>query len=196
MRTHTHTQYAAADARHDYVFIFPQSKVAIKMPIRENAPKSTMSIIQGSLEVKLPTVWPTDRWKSRSGKSQRRERQKKDEEWRSQKRKDPGVRKGRNVMKLVKPWNTVFPKFCGFNPSRFLRILLFILALLSPRTIAFSDKSRSQRWSTNVQDVVTIIHVWYACGFWWCCTWHQCAGLTLIFWRGLLCLVFSCLLPW
>ena len=37
------------------------------------------------------------------------------------------------------------PSLAPLNPSRFLRILLFILVLLCPGPIAFSDKPRSQR---------------------------------------------------
>ena len=60
-----------------------------------------------------------DRWKSRGGKSQRREEKKKEDQRRdqrrekSQKREDQGARKGRNVAK-----HSVFPMFCGAGGSK------------------------------------------------------------------------------
>ena len=48
-------------------------------------------LIEGSLEVKLPTVW-TDRSKSRGGKSQRREKKKKDQRRERVRRKKMEVR--------------------------------------------------------------------------------------------------------
>ena len=54
-----------------------------------------------------------DRWKSRDGKSQRREEKKKEDQKKrqSQKNQDPGARKGRKVAK-----HFVFPMICGvFN---------------------------------------------------------------------------------
>ena len=50
-----------------------------------------------------------DTWKSRGGKSQRRERQKGEDQRRdSQKKEDPGARKGKKVTKRY-----VFPVICG-----------------------------------------------------------------------------------
>ena len=55
-------------------------------------------IIEGNLEVKLPTIF-MDRWKSRGGESQRRKEQKGEDQRNSEKRKgekkeDAGARKG------------------------------------------------------------------------------------------------------
>lgn len=75
----------------------------------------------------------------------------------------------------LNPPGTPKPSLAPLNPSRFLRILLFILVLLCPGPIAFSDKPRSQRWSKNV--------ITYDIPFWWCCTWHPCSRSTLIFLR-------------
>ena len=62
-------------------------------------------IIEGSLQVNLPTIWTDDdRWKSRNGKSQRREEKKKEDQKReSIRRKKTQVRE-----KVGKSWNTVF----------------------------------------------------------------------------------------
>ena len=74
--------------------------------------KVTETQFKGSLEVKLPTIW-TD-GKSRGGKSQRRERKKKEDQRRErQKKEDPGTRKGRKVAK-----HPVFPMFCGSRGSK------------------------------------------------------------------------------
>ena len=76
------------------------------------------SIIEGSLEVKLPTIWTDEkqRWSRRIEK--RREEQKRAEERRSEKRKsqkkeDAGARKGRKVAK-----HCVFPMICGSRGSK------------------------------------------------------------------------------
>jgi len=54
-------------------------------------------LIEGSLEVKLPTIW-TDGKKSRAGKSQRRE-ERRSEKRKSQKKEDAGAQKGGKVAK-------------------------------------------------------------------------------------------------
>ena len=55
-----------------------------------------------------------DRWKSRGGKSQRRERQKKEDQRRERpKKEDPDARKGRKVAK-----HCVFSMFCGSGGSK------------------------------------------------------------------------------
>jgi len=58
-------------------------------------------IIEGSLEVKLPTIW-TDQKQSR-GEAERRERleERRSEKRKSQKKEDADARKGRKVGKIV-----------------------------------------------------------------------------------------------
>ena len=63
-------------------------------------------IIEGSLEVKLPTIWTDE--KQRWEESEKRRRKRK-----SQKKEDPGARKGRKVAKLC-----VFPKICRSGGSK------------------------------------------------------------------------------
>jgi hypothetical protein len=53
-------------------------------------------VIEGSLEVKLPTIWTRQMEKQRWEESEKRK---------SQKKEDPGARKGRKVAKLR---NTMF----------------------------------------------------------------------------------------
>ena len=69
-----------------------------------------VNIIEGSLEVKLPTIWTDE---SRDGKSQRREGKKKENQRRdSRKKEDPGARKGGKVAK-----HCVFAMICGSSRS-------------------------------------------------------------------------------
>ena len=80
-----------------------------------NIPKSsrtskywTACIIEGSLEVKLPTIW-VDRWKAARGRvREEKRRRKKMKKRKSPKKEDPGARKGRKVAK-----HGVFPMICG-----------------------------------------------------------------------------------
>ena len=69
-------------------------------------------IIEGSLEVKLPTIWTDEkqRWEE---SEKRREEERRSEKRESQKKEDPGVRKGRKVAK-----HYVFPMICGSGGSK------------------------------------------------------------------------------
>ena len=69
-------------------------------------------IIEGSLEVKLPTIWTDEkqRWEESTKRSEEERRSKKRK---SQKKEDLGARKGRKVAK-----NCVFPMICGSGGSK------------------------------------------------------------------------------
>ena len=72
--------------------------------------------IEGSLEVKLPTIWTDE--KAETGRvreeSQRREEEKKEDQRReSQMKEDAGARKARKVAK-----HGVFPMICGSRGSK------------------------------------------------------------------------------
>ena len=71
------------------------------------------SIIEGSLEVKLPTIWTDEkqRWSRRIEK--RRAEERRSEKRKSQKKEDAGARKGRKVAK-----HCVFPMICGSRGSK------------------------------------------------------------------------------
>ena len=60
--------------------------------------KSVKSFIEGSLEVKLPTIWTDEkqRWEE---SEKRREEKRRSKKRKSQKKEDPGARKGRKVPK-------------------------------------------------------------------------------------------------
>ena len=72
-----------------------------------------MGLIEGSLEVKLPTIW-TDEKQSRA-EAERRERleERRSEKRKSQKKEDADARKGRKVAK-----HCVFPMICGSGGSK------------------------------------------------------------------------------
>ena len=86
-------------------------------------------IIEGSLEVKLPTIWTDqkaemgrvreekkeeERRKKKEGqKTERVRKQKESENRKSQKKEDAGARKGRQVAK-----HCVLPMFCGSGGSK------------------------------------------------------------------------------
>ena len=69
-------------------------------------------ISEGSLEVKLPTIWIDEkqRWK---GSERRGVEERRSEKRKSQKKEDADVRKGRKVAK-----HCVFPMICGFGRSK------------------------------------------------------------------------------
>ena len=68
-------------------------------------------IIEGSLEVKLPTIW-TDEKQSRAERRERLE-ERRSEKRKSQKKEDADARKGRKVAK-----HCVFPMICGSGGSK------------------------------------------------------------------------------
>ena len=69
-------------------------------------------LIEGSLEVKLPTIWTDEkqRWEE---SQKRREEERRSQKRKSQKKEDPGARKGRKVAKQY-----VFPMICGSGGSK------------------------------------------------------------------------------
>ena len=69
-------------------------------------------IIEGSVEVKLPTIWTDEkqRWKE---SEKRREEERRSKKRNSQKKEDPGGRKGRKVAK-----HCVFPMIRGSGGSK------------------------------------------------------------------------------
>ena len=71
-----------------------------------------LPLIEGSLEVKLPTIWTDEkqRWEE---SEKRREEERKSEKRKSQKKEDPGAQKGRKVAK-----HRVSPMVCGCGGSK------------------------------------------------------------------------------
>ena len=69
-------------------------------------------LIEGSLEVKLPTMWTDEKAEVRRARREQSQRGEKSEEKRS-KKEDAGVRKGRKVAKQC-----VFSMFCGSGGSK------------------------------------------------------------------------------
>ena len=72
-------------------------------------------IIEGSLEVKLPTIWTDEkqRWEESDKRREEKRRRRKIKKRKSQKKEDPGARKGRKVAK-----HCIFPMICGSGGSK------------------------------------------------------------------------------
>jgi len=71
-----------------------------------------MLICEGSLEVKLPTIW-TDEKQRWAESEKRREEERRSKKRKFQKKEDPGTRKGRKVAR-----HCVFPMICGSGGSK------------------------------------------------------------------------------
>ena len=69
-------------------------------------------MIEGSLEVKLPTVWTDEKQRWEESKK-RREEERRSKKRKSQKKEDPSARKGRKVAK-----HSVLPMICGSRGSK------------------------------------------------------------------------------
>ena len=75
---------------------------------------SITTLVEGSLEVKLPTVLTDEKQRWEESEKRREEKKKKEDQRReSQKKDDPGARKGRKVAKRC-----VFPMICGSGGSK------------------------------------------------------------------------------
>ena len=72
-------------------------------------------MFEGSLEVKLPTIWTDEkqRWEESEKRREEKRRRKKIKKRKSQMKEDPGARKGRKVAK-----HRVFPMICGSGQAR------------------------------------------------------------------------------
>ena len=101
--------------RHSYTQTLPNTYLEIgngnnayilrRVPREKSWHLLVLFLFEGSLEVKLPTIWTDDdRWKAEMGRVREEKRRKR----KSQKKEDPGARKGRKVAK-----HRVFPMICG-----------------------------------------------------------------------------------
>ena len=70
-------------------------------------------IIEGSLEVKLPTIWTDEKQSRAEGERRERLEERRSEKRKSQKKEDADARKGRKVAK-----HCVFPMICGSGGSK------------------------------------------------------------------------------
>ena len=70
-------------------------------------------IIEGSLEVKLPTIWTDEKQSRAEGERRERLEERRSEKRKSQKKEDADARKGRKVGK-----HCVFPMICGSGGSK------------------------------------------------------------------------------
>ena len=74
---------------------------------------NTNHIIEGSLEVKLPTIWTDEKQSRAEGERRERLEERRSEKRKSQKKEDADARKGRKVAK-----HYVFPMICGSGGSK------------------------------------------------------------------------------
>ena len=120
-----------------------------------------VTIIEGSLEVKLPTIWADEkqRWEESEGRvEQKREEQKREDDRRERvRRKNADARKGRKVAK-----HCVFPMICG---SGGLKSRLAKAAGAEPAGQMRDEKlhavvARSTFRSQNVQNTQCSDHFW------------------------------------
>ena len=72
--------------------------IHIEMGYILQSKKPGLSIFEGSLELKLPTIW-TDEKQKWEESEKRREEERRSIKRKSQKKEDPGARKGRKVAK-------------------------------------------------------------------------------------------------
>ena len=84
------------------------------------------TLIEGSLEVKLPTIWTDEKAKvGRVREEKRREEERRSEKRKSQKKEDAGARKGRKVAKHRDLWlrrvESRLAKAAGAEPSGQMR---------------------------------------------------------------------------
>ena len=70
-------------------------------------------IIEGNLEVKLPTIWTDEKQSRAEGERRERLEERRSEKRKSQKKEDADARKGRKVAK-----HCVFPMICGSGGSK------------------------------------------------------------------------------
>ena len=72
-----------------------------------------IAIFEGSLEVKLPTIWTDEKQSRAEGERRERLEERRSEKRKSQKKEDADARKGRKVAK-----HCVFPMICGSGGSK------------------------------------------------------------------------------
>ena len=70
-------------------------------------------LIEGSLKVKLPTIWTDEKAEVGRAREEKRREERRSEKRKSQKKEDAGARKGRKVAK-----HYVFPMICGPGGSK------------------------------------------------------------------------------
>ena len=75
--------------------------------------KHKQPFIEGSLEVKLPTIWTDEKQSRAEGERRERLEERRSEKRKSQKKEDADARKGRKVAK-----HCVFPMICGSGGSK------------------------------------------------------------------------------
>ena len=132
---------------------FPQADL-IYYDIMSNI---TYYIIEGNLEVKLPTIWTDEKQSRAEGERRERLEERRSEKRKSQKKEDADARKGRKVAK-----HCVFPMICGSGGSK---SRLAKAAGAEPAGQMRDEKlhavvARSTFPSQNVQNIAGSDHFW------------------------------------
>ena len=86
------------------------------MQLHRTCITSLTNLVDGSLEVKLPTIWTDGKAEVGIREEKSREEERRSEKRKSQKKQDQGARKGRKVAK-----DCVFPMFRGSAGSKNLK---------------------------------------------------------------------------
>ena len=102
-----------AVARSSIVFCNLVSADRIVMAALRMLGAAAACVIEGSLEVKLPTIWTDEKQSRAEGERRERLEERRSEKRKSQKKEDADARKGRKVAK-----HCVFPMICGSGGSK------------------------------------------------------------------------------
>ena len=102
-----------AVARSSIVFCNLVSADRIVMAASRLLGAAAACVIEGSLEVKLPTIWTDEKQSRAEGERRERLEERRSEKRKSQKKEDADARKGRKVAK-----HCVFPMICGSGGSK------------------------------------------------------------------------------
>ena len=125
------------------------SKTAGKWMVGGSSPQN---IVEGSFEIKLPTIW-TDEKQRWEGSEKRRKEEKAIKKQKSQKKEDPGAWKGRKVAK-----HCVFPLICGSGGSK-SRLAKELAGQMRDEKL-HAGVARSTFPSQNVQSTPCSDHFW------------------------------------
>ena len=135
-----------------YVWMDACMYVCMYLCISVQVPPRKYSIVEGCLEVKLPTIWTDGTAEVGRVREKKSRRERRSEKRKSQKKEDAGARKGRKVAK-----HCVFPMICGSGGSK---------SRLAKAAGAEEMKSCTPLWreanlgSPNVQNTPTSYHFW------------------------------------
>ena len=139
-----------------YIYIYIIRYIYIYIYIYRIRVNSEVAIIEGSLEVKLPTIWTDEkqRWEKRRVE-ERREEERRWQKRKSQKKEAADAWKGRKVAK-----HCVFPMICGSGGSK-SRLANFAEMILHDRCSTSYDLAKiARRSGTRLSALHSTFHFW------------------------------------